>query len=33
MLDKSISDLEELMFTHYPNLGDEGLKIFYGKTT
>ncbi len=31
ILDKSISDLEELMFSHYPNLGDDGLKIFYGK--
>jgi hypothetical protein len=23
--------IEELMFSHYPNLGDDGLKIFYRK--
>lgn len=30
-LDKCKSEVEELMFSHYPELGREGIKVFYGE--
>lgn len=31
ILSKCKSEAEELMFSHYPTLGKEGLKVFYGE--
>lgn len=31
LLSKCKSEAEELMFLHYPELGREGIKVFYGE--